>query len=60
MITKGNINITIEYRGYEISPNLTGYVNYDICHPDEEMILGHGESVDDCKEQIDIIISDNE
>lgn len=56
--SRGNNNVLnqIFYKGYVITPNLTGYVNYDFCKEDCEIIKGHGKSIDDCKIQIDEIL----
>lgn len=46
----------IEYKGYLIDLNYTGYVNYDFWQPEAETFTGHGETVEDCKAQIDELI----
>lgn len=43
----------VEYRGYVISLNLTGYVLFDFYKKDDELIQGNGKSIEDCKIQID-------
>jgi hypothetical protein len=43
----------MEYKGYLIEPNNTGYVNYDFYKPESELIEGNGETLEDCKTQID-------
>ena len=45
------------YKGYKIEPNNTGYVNFDFYKPDGELISGNGETIEDCKEQIDELIN---
>lgn len=45
------------YKGYIIEPNNTGYVNFDFYNPDDELISGDGETIDDCKEQIDELVN---
>lgn len=46
----------MEYRGYQIEPNLTGFVNFDFYVTGEELITGNGETEEDCKEQIDELL----
>lgn len=48
----------MEYKGYLIEPNNTGYVNYDFYKPEEELIAGNGETIEDCKLQIDKLINE--
>jgi len=43
----------MEYKGYFIEPNLTGYINFDFYKPEAEKIEGNGKTIEDCKEQID-------
>lgn len=50
----------MEYRGYLIKPNLTGYVNFDFYKPDDELIAGNGKTIEDCKIQIDELNLNNE
>jgi hypothetical protein len=45
------------YKGYRIEPNNTGYVNFDFYKPDDELISGNGETIEDCKEQIDELLN---
>jgi predicted RNase H-like HicB family nuclease len=47
----------MEYQGYIIAPNLTGYVNFDFYTPESEIISGHGETIEDCKKQIDELLN---
>jgi len=44
------------YKGYTIIPNNTGYVVYDFFREDDEIISGNGETIEDCKKQIDEIL----
>lgn len=46
----------IKYKGYIISPNLTGWVNYEFHRIDCEIISGYGASIEQCKEQIDELL----
>lgn len=46
----------MEYRGYKIEPNLTGYVNFDFYENEAETITGNGKTIEDCKEQIDELL----
>jgi len=48
--------IVENYRGYEIYPNLTGYVNFDFHKKEGEIVEGNGKTIEDCKEQIDEIL----
>lgn len=48
----------VEYRGYVISLNLTGYVLFDFYKKDDELIQGNGKSIEDCKIQIDELLID--
>ena len=48
--------MTIEYKGYLIEPNLTGYVNFDFYEPEAETIEGNGINIEDCKKQIDELL----
>lgn len=50
--------ITFQYRGYIIEPNKTGYVNFDFYLKEAELISGHGESIEDCKSQIDELLEE--
>lgn len=43
----------MNYKGYIIEPNLTGYVNFHFYKIDDEIIKGYGNSVVDCTQQID-------
>jgi len=43
----------MEYNGYLIEPNLTGYVNFDFYKPESDLITGNGENIEDCQKQID-------
>jgi hypothetical protein len=47
----------MEYKGYLIEPNLTGFVNFDFYKPDDELITGNGETIEDCKKQIDELLT---
>ena len=42
----------MEYNNYIIEPNNTGYVNFNFCKKDDEIIIGNGKTIKDCKEQI--------
>jgi len=46
----------MEYRGYKIEPNNTGYVNFDFHKP--ESFSGSGETIEDCVKQIDELLSE--
>lgn len=50
----------MEYLGYKIGQDMTGYAPKDMrfhfSFDDGETVLGHGESVEDCKEQIDELL----
>lgn len=46
------------YKGYIIEPNNIGYVNFDFYLQEAELISGHGESIEDCKLQIDELCQD--
>jgi hypothetical protein len=46
----------MEYKGYTIEPNNTGYVNFDFYKKDDELIKGNGKDIEDCKRQIDEIL----
>lgn len=48
----------MEYNGYVIEPNLTGYVNFDFYKPEAELISGNGKTIEDCKKQIDTLIKE--
>jgi hypothetical protein len=50
----------MEYSGYIIEPNCTGYVNYDFYKAEAELISGNGETIEDCKNQIDELNLDEE
>lgn len=51
---KDSAQAYIEYRGYIISPNLTGYVNYHFHLKDNaERVDGDGKTIDECKSKID-------
>ena len=54
------VMVSADYKGYRIEPNKTGYVNYDFYKPDDELISGNGQTIEDCKKQIDEIIYLNE
>jgi len=41
-----------EYKGFIIKPNLTGYVNFDFYKKESETIEGNGNTIEDCKNQI--------
>ncbi len=43
----------MEYKGYSIEPNNTGFVNFDFYLKESELIYGNGETIEDCKRQID-------
>lgn len=63
--SQGNFNNAtmikeIEYRGYLITQNTTGYVGYDFYLVDAEVVKGNGKTIDDCKVQIDEILEDEE
>ena len=45
----------MEYNGFLIEPNWTGYVNYDFYRPEDETITGNGVTIEDCKNQINEI-----
>lgn len=46
----------MDYKGYLIEPNNTGYVNFNFYKPDSELISGNGNSIEDCQMQIDEIL----
>ncbi len=52
----------IKYNGYLISQDMTGYAPKESLFAffldDGERYMGSGESIDDCKKQIDFIISE--
>ncbi len=48
----------MEYRGYKIEPNNTGYVNFDFYLIDSELISGHGKTIEDCVKQIDELLNE--
>jgi len=52
----------MEYKGYLIEPDKTGYApknsQYFIFEIDAEVSCGFGESIEDCKQQIDEMIED--
>lgn len=56
----------MDYRGYTIEPEPTGYgqragCNYYFALPDNEgIIAGWGESVEDCKQQINQLLEDHD
>ena len=50
----------MKYKGYIIEPNLTGYVNFDFYEKEAELISGNGETIEDCKLQIDEICKENQ
>lgn len=51
----------MEYKGYKIEPDMTGYApkdsKYFIFKIDDEISCGFGESIEDCQSQIDEIIN---
>lgn len=49
---------SINYKGYVIYPNNTGWVNFDFHIDGSEKITGHGKSIEDCKEQIDELLNE--
>jgi len=50
----------MEYKGYVISEDNSGYapfnLRFNIFNDDGEFYFGSGESIEDCKEQIDELI----
>jgi hypothetical protein len=50
----------MKYKNYIINENNTGYANYDFHEKEDERILGHGKTIEDCKEQIDILDKDSD
>jgi len=46
----------MDYKGYKIEPNKTGWVKFDFFKPEDELISGNGDSIEDCKNQIDELI----
>jgi hypothetical protein len=53
----------MKYRGYEINQDNTGFApkhsQFYYTEEDEEEIIGYGESVDECKKEIDELIEEN-
>jgi hypothetical protein len=49
---------SVNYKGYTISPNNTGFVSFDFYIDGGETIKGHGKSIEDCKEQIDELLNE--
>lgn len=51
----------MKYRGYLIEQDMTGYAPKNMqyhCFLDEETYSGSGETLEDCKRQIDEILED--
>jgi hypothetical protein len=45
------------YKGFRIYPDNTGYVNFNFHLIDAELMAGHGESIEDCQQQIDELLN---
>ena len=54
----------MEYKGYLIEEDLTGYapkhLKFSFFNDDGETYFGSGESIEDCKQQINIMIMEKE
>lgn len=45
----------VEYKGYSIVESLCGYVKYFFHVTDDEHVVGDGNTIQECKDQIDEI-----
>ena len=47
-----------DYKGYKISPENTGWVNFVFYILGDELVSGYGKTITECKEQIDELVND--
>lgn len=51
----------LDYKDYWIGETIVPeFVKYEFSHKEGEFILGNGNTIDECKEQIDFIIEEKE